>query len=157
MNATHPLAVVRLRLSCADVLEYDATRAAELELNGVFIPSSHARAMGQRVRLDLELLDGSRAYSGPAVVVSQVSEGPRAGYRLALEAPAGGGIPTPVPAPARPPPLRGAPRASAPPIAPRPAPRSAILGRLPRPAPVRREEEEPEQVRLPPPEPEEGW
>src|SRR5512140_1517215 len=208
MDPTRPPSVVKLRLSCADVLEYDATRAAELRRNGVFIPSAHARSPGERVRLEIELLDGSRAYTGLAVVAGQESGGPRPGYRLFLEAPADGAVATPVPVSSRPPVISLAeslfadlPEPAAgesPPLAPRApaqarrtpeardiresrrsapcpadgarvAPRGPVagsrspqgpvmtLGRLARAAPASQGEEEPELVRLPPPEPEHPW
>jgi hypothetical protein len=97
MSAMNPLRRVRLRLSCADVLEYDERRADDIQRNGVFIPSARGCTVGERVQLDIELLDGSRAYHGLAVVTGEIEESSRVGYMLALETAAGGGSATSAP------------------------------------------------------------
>jgi hypothetical protein len=91
---TPNLPLVRLKLACADVLEYDRERAGEIARDGVFVPSRRQRAAGERVRLTIELLDGTYAYTGLAVVVGE-EPGPREGYRVLLEPAAEGGVPAP--------------------------------------------------------------
>jgi len=112
MTPNVPLALVKLKLACNDVLEYDGQRAGEIARHGVFVPSHRQRAAGERVRLEIELLDGTCAYSGLAVVVGP-EPGAREGYRVVLELPADSGAPTPPPLPTpaatrtpTPPPLR---------------------------------------------------
>jgi hypothetical protein len=88
VNATRSLPIVRLRLSCADEHEYRRKHAPLFARDGVFIRTDRIRPIGARVHLKIELLDRSFAYSGEAVVASQVNEGARLGFMLELAGPA---------------------------------------------------------------------
>jgi len=178
--ATSPsLPVVLLRLSCADEAEFSRSYASRFASKGVFIPTSRLRPVGTRVRLKVELLDGTIASSLDAVVESLVNEdGKRPGYHLrvaevgsGVAPPTGGEVPAPPAAgqglEARTPPPDPGARArleeflfsDPPPPPPAPAPVSPpasetdwsdVAAPDPAPAPVRAREPAPE----PEPEPE---
>jgi hypothetical protein len=92
MSAGAAPSIVRFRIPCHDLAEYQARLASEYELNGVFIPQERIRPrpVGSRVLLKIELSDRSLAYSGDAVVAAHVFEPGRAGFVLNLETPGAG-------------------------------------------------------------------
>jgi hypothetical protein len=79
--------VIRLQLPCADAAEYQRIHARVFAQRGVLIRSKRMRPVGTRVRLRIQLADGSFAHDGPAVVACLL-DGPRPAYILELAEPA---------------------------------------------------------------------
>lgn len=88
MKPSAPLPVVRVRVSCADAQEYRRVRAPEFAARGVHVRSDRLRPVGARVRLRIELLDGSFGHDGEAIVARHVVTGSRPGYVLRWVPPA---------------------------------------------------------------------
>jgi hypothetical protein len=80
---TKSIPVIRLQLPCADAAEYQRLHARVFAQRGVLIRSKRMRPVGSRVRLRIQLGDGSFAHDGPAVVACLL-DGPRPAYILEL-------------------------------------------------------------------------
>lgn len=94
------LPLVRLTLAVRDLAEFQATYAARLEREGLFVTTARARAAGERVRLRVELMSGATAWIGEAVVTGAARDGGRSGFWVRRALPA---EPAPAePAPAQP-------------------------------------------------------
>lgn len=98
------LPVVRLRIRCPDVEEYRRVRAPEFAAQGVQIRGERERPVGARVRLKIELLDGTLAHDGEAEIVGHAGDALRRRMVLKLLE-AGAGDAPPRPATAAPPKL----------------------------------------------------
>jgi hypothetical protein len=84
---TSALPLVRVTLACRNGDPALREFLQRYRSRGVFIPTERAHPLGERVRLQIQLVDGSADYASEAVIISHERKGSRLGMRLRLEPP----------------------------------------------------------------------